>query len=102
MDSEDEEFAHGANGNIGTGTCKTARRRPIASHYEFASHRRGPAVCLLACRFRYILNGLPPEAPRLRTPSNTKRASAPDQTAYEAAERVPPTRHAAGRTLSCP
>jgi hypothetical protein len=36
---KDEEFAHGANGTITTSTCKTARRRRIASHYEFASHR---------------------------------------------------------------
>lgn len=39
MESEDDEFAHEANGNIITGTWKTARRRRIASHYEFVSHR---------------------------------------------------------------
>ena len=39
MDGEDEKFAHGANGTITTGTCKTARRRRIASHCEFAPHR---------------------------------------------------------------
>ena len=33
MDSEDKEFARRANGTITTGTCKTARRRRIASHY---------------------------------------------------------------------
>jgi|SRR5450755_1544395 len=32
MDGEDEKFAHGANGTITTGTCKTARRRRIACH----------------------------------------------------------------------
>src|SRR5216683_5894017 len=41
MDGEDEKFAHGANGTITTGTCKTARRRRIASHCEFAPHRYG-------------------------------------------------------------
>ena len=38
MDGEDEDFAHRANGTITTGAFKTARRRRIASHYEFAPH----------------------------------------------------------------
>jgi len=33
---EDEDFAHRANGTITAGAFKTARRRRIASHYEFA------------------------------------------------------------------
>ena len=39
VNSEDEDFAHTANGTITAGAYKTARRRRIASHYEFALHR---------------------------------------------------------------
>ena len=38
VNGEDEDFAHRANGTITTGAFKTARRRRIASHYEFAPH----------------------------------------------------------------
>jgi hypothetical protein len=38
VNGEDEDFAHRANGTIIAGTFKTARRRRIGSHYEFASH----------------------------------------------------------------
>ena len=40
VNGEDEDFAHGANGTITARWRKTARRGRIASHYEFASHRR--------------------------------------------------------------
>ena len=38
VNGEDEDFAHRANGTITTGAFKTARRRRITSHYEFAPH----------------------------------------------------------------
>jgi len=40
VDGKDEDLSHRANRTITAGTCKTARRAPIASHYEFAAHRR--------------------------------------------------------------
>ena len=36
VNGEDENFAHRANGTITAGAFKTARRRRIGSHYEFA------------------------------------------------------------------
>jgi hypothetical protein len=48
VDGEDEEFAHGANGTITAGNCKTARRGRIASHYEFAIHKRTRATTEVA------------------------------------------------------
>jgi hypothetical protein len=39
VDGKDEDVAHRANRTITAGTCKTARRVRIASHYEFATHR---------------------------------------------------------------
>ena len=38
VDGEDEELAHGANGTMTAVLHKTARRRPIASYCEFATH----------------------------------------------------------------
>ena len=38
-DGKDEDFSHRANRTITAGTCKTARRVRIASHWEFATHR---------------------------------------------------------------
>ena len=37
-DGEDEDFSHRANRTITAGTCKTARRVRISSHYYFATH----------------------------------------------------------------
>ena len=39
VNGEDEDFAHRANGTITAGAFKTARRRRIGSHYEFAPDR---------------------------------------------------------------
>jgi hypothetical protein len=39
VDGKDEDFSDRANRTIIAGTCKTARRVRIASHYEFATHR---------------------------------------------------------------
>jgi len=38
VDGKEEDFSHRANRTITAGTCKTARRLRIASHYEFATH----------------------------------------------------------------
>jgi len=40
VDGKDEDLSHRANRTTTAGTCKTARRVRIASHYEFATHRR--------------------------------------------------------------
>jgi hypothetical protein len=40
VDGKDEDFTHRANRAITAGTCKTARRGRVASHCEFATHRR--------------------------------------------------------------
>jgi len=40
VNGKDEVFSHQANRTITAGTCKTARRVRIASHCEFAAHRR--------------------------------------------------------------
>jgi hypothetical protein len=40
VDGKDEDFSHRVNRTITSGTCKTARRVRIASHWEFATHRR--------------------------------------------------------------
>ena len=39
VDGKDQDVTHRANRTISAGTCKTARRAPIASHWEFATHR---------------------------------------------------------------
>jgi len=39
VDGKDEDVSHRANRTITAGTCKTARRVRIASHWEFATHR---------------------------------------------------------------
>jgi len=39
VDSEDEQFAHAANGTMTAVPRKIAPRRWISSYYEFASHR---------------------------------------------------------------
>ena len=39
VDGKDEDFSHRANRTITARACKAARRAPIASHYEFATHR---------------------------------------------------------------
>ena len=40
VDGKDEDLSHRANRTTTAGTCKTARRVRIASHWEFATHRR--------------------------------------------------------------
>jgi hypothetical protein len=40
VDGKDEEFTHRANRTITAGTRKTARGARIASHWEFATHKR--------------------------------------------------------------
>ena len=38
VDGKDEDFSHRVERTITAGTCKTARRVRIASHWEFATH----------------------------------------------------------------
>jgi hypothetical protein len=40
VDGKDEDLSHRANRTITAGTCKTARRVRIASHWEFATNRQ--------------------------------------------------------------
>jgi len=40
VDGKDEDVSHRANRTATAGTCKTARRVRITSHWEFATHRR--------------------------------------------------------------
>ena len=47
VDGKDQDVTHPANRTITAGTCKTARRVRIASHWEFATHRPGKFICPL-------------------------------------------------------
>jgi hypothetical protein len=38
VDGKDEDLSHRANRTMTAGTCQSARRVRIASHYEFATH----------------------------------------------------------------
>src|ERR1700680_8687 len=71
MDGEDEKFAHGANGTITAGTCKTARRRRIASHCEFAPHtfKADPSKSATWNRGAYLVNG-PAHCAECHSPRN--------------------------------
>src|SRR5438132_169492 len=58
VNGEDEDFAHRANGTIPAGAFKTARRRRIASHYEFAPHTvKTCAPCSSPYAMRALLQG---------------------------------------------